>query len=81
MNVCKAAKHFKVNRKSLLQRTSGEIPVNAHAGCHTTLTAAQEDKLAECIKLMATWGWGFSAGEIKYIVQEFVKTWHQHPIC
>ena len=49
------------------------LSVSAHAGRHTALTAAQEDELAECIMLMARWGWGFSADEVKDIVQEFVK--------
>ncbi|GFO08331.1 hypothetical protein PoB_003483600 [Plakobranchus ocellatus] len=73
MSVNRASKHFGINKKSLLRRTNGEIPVNSHVGRQTTLSLVHETELAECIKLMAEWGWGFSSEEVKDIVQDFVS--------
>jgi len=68
-----AAKQFGVNHKALWQRTSGNIPINAHQGRSTDLPPAVEEELTECILLMADWGWGFSTAEVKDIVQDFVQ--------
>jgi len=67
-----AARYYSVNKKSLLRRVTGEIPVNAHVGRPTALSVYHEKELAECIKLMADWGYGFSKGEVLDIVQEFI---------
>lgn len=31
-----------------------------------------EDELADCIKLLAEWGWGFTKEEVKDVIQDFV---------
>lgn len=72
MTVNAAAKYYSVNKKSLLRRVSSEIPINAHVGKQTALSSLHEMELAECIKLMADWGYGFTTEEVKDIVQEFV---------
>ncbi|GFO02955.1 pogo transposable element with krab domain [Plakobranchus ocellatus] len=68
-----ASKYYGVNKKSLLRRMSGEIPVNAHMGKTTAISSTYESELAQCIKLMAEWGYGFTSEEVKDIVQEFVR--------
>lgn len=73
MPLNQAAKYYKVNKKSLMRRTSGEVPINASVGFQTALAAIHERELASCIKLMAKWGWGFTPEEIKDVVKEFVK--------
>ncbi|XP_064605782.1 uncharacterized protein LOC135470678 [Liolophura sinensis] len=75
MSLNGAAKYNGVNKKSLLQRVSGEIPLNAHVGKNTVLSPPQENELAESIKLMADWGYGFTSEEVKDIVQQFVQAW------
>ena len=73
MSVTRASKHFGVNKKSLLRRTRGDIPVNACVGKATALSSHHEQELAECIKLLAGWGWGFTSEEVKNIVRDFTK--------
>ena len=73
MSLNKAAKYFDVNKKSLLRRTSGEIPIDACVGAQTVFSPSEENELAECIKVFADWGWGFTKAEVKDIVQEFVQ--------
>ena len=63
MSANPASKHYGINKKSLLRRTNGEIPVNAQVGRQTALSPIHKTELAECIKLMAEWGWGFSSEE------------------
>lgn len=65
MSANQAAKYYKINKRSLLRRTSGEIPINAHVGKKTALTPSHDNELSECIKLMAGWGWGFTSEEVK----------------
>ncbi|XP_041377275.1 uncharacterized protein LOC121389691 [Gigantopelta aegis] len=72
MSSSQAAKYYGVNKKSLLVRVRGEIPVNAHVGNQTALPAVCEEELSECLKLLADWGWGFSKEEVKDIVNDFV---------
>lgn len=74
MSANRASNHFGVNKKSLLQRTRGKIPVDAHVGRQTALSPTLETELVECIKLMSEWGWGFTSEEVKDIVQDFVCT-------
>ena len=70
-----ASIYFGVNKKSLLHRTSGEIPVNAHVGRQTAISMHHEDEIAECIKLLllAGWGWGFSSQEVTNSVRDFTR--------
>ncbi|GFO48476.1 Jerky protein [Plakobranchus ocellatus] len=72
MSINQASKYYKVNKKSLMRRTRGEVPVNASVGFQTALSPLHERKLASCTKLMPEWGWGFTSEEIKDVVQEFV---------
>lgn len=74
MSLNQASKYYGVNKKSLLRRVNGEIPVDAHAGRGTTLSSLFEEELAECLKLLASWGWGFSTEELKNVVQEFIES-------
>ena len=71
MSANQAAKYFGVSKKSLLRRVRGEIPVHAHVGRTCTLSPDQELELAECLKLLADWGWGFNKAEVKDLIQEF----------
>lgn len=72
MSINQASKYYKVNKKSLMRRTSGAVPINASVGFQPALSPLHERELASCIKLMAEWGWGFTSEEIKDVVQEFV---------
>ncbi|RUS72539.1 hypothetical protein EGW08_019706 [Elysia chlorotica] len=74
MSLNQAAKYYKVNKKSLMRRVSGEIPIDASVGVDTALSMIHEQKLVSCIKLMAEWGWGFTSEEIKDVVKDFVTT-------
>ena len=76
MTLCAASKYFGINKKSLLRWVNSEIPVNAHVGRKTALSPIYETELAECIKLMAEWGYGFNSEEVRDIVQEFVREMH-----
>ena len=60
MSLNQAAKYYGVNKKSLLRRTSGEIPVAATVGRSTVFSSSQENELVECIKGFADRGWGSS---------------------
>ncbi|KAK3764027.1 hypothetical protein RRG08_004391 [Elysia crispata] len=73
MSANRAAQYYKVNKKSLLRQTSGEIPINAHVGKGTVLSPIHEAELVGCIKLMADWGWGLTSDEVKNSVQDFVN--------
>ena len=71
MSSNQAAKQFGVDKKALLRRVRGEIPVDAHVGRQTVLTSEQERELAECIVLVAEWGWGFTKPEVKDLIQKY----------
>lgn len=47
-----------------------EIPVNAHIGKRCVLSPDEELDLADCLKLLADWGWGFNKAEVKDLFQE-----------
>ncbi|KAK3738763.1 hypothetical protein RRG08_035643 [Elysia crispata] len=68
-----AAKHYDVDKKSLLPRVKNEIPIDAHPRRQSVLSPVQEQELAECLILLAEWSWGFSKEEVKDIIQEFLK--------
>lgn len=71
MSVTQASKYFGINKKSLLRRTREEIPVDARVGRATALSSIHERELADTLKLLAGWGWGFTGEEVKNIVKEF----------
>ena len=73
MTAYAAAKDFGINYKALWLRTSGQIPADAHQGRSTDLPTAVEREIAECVLLMADWGWGFSAMEVRDIIQDLVR--------
>ena len=80
MSATQAAKHFSVNKKSLLRRVRGEISVSSHVGRSTALPLQLEDEIVECLKLSSEWGWGFSRNELKDVVQEYcTKTGMETP--
>ena len=73
MSANHASMHYGVDKKALLRRVRGEIQVNSHPGKRTVLTSKQEEELADCLIVLAEWGWGFIKEEVKDIIQEFVK--------
>ena len=73
MSANQASIHYRVNKKSLLRRVRGEVDLNAHVGQKTAISSTHEQELAECLKLLADWGWGFSKSEVKDLVQEFCQ--------
>ena len=73
MSTNQASKHFGADKKALLRRLRGAIPVNSHPTKQTALTPDQEEDLAEYLIVLAEWGWGFSKEVMKDIIQEFVK--------
>ena len=73
MSANHASMHYEVDRKALLRRVRVEIQVNSHPGKQIVLTSKQEEELADCLIVLAEWGWGFSKEEVKDIIQEFVK--------
>ncbi|KAK3792728.1 hypothetical protein RRG08_064398 [Elysia crispata] len=73
MSTYAAAKHLGVGHKALWFITTGKIPINAHQGRSPDL-GHSEQEMVDCILLMADWGWGFSAEEVRDVVQDFVKT-------
>ncbi|KAK3771427.1 hypothetical protein RRG08_011362 [Elysia crispata] len=58
---------------ALTTSLQGEIPINSQPGKPIALSSIHETELSECIKLMASWGWGFTSEEVKNIVRMFVK--------
>ncbi|GFR81706.1 hypothetical protein ElyMa_002346500 [Elysia marginata] len=56
-----SAKYYGINKKSLLQRVSIEIPVNTHVGRQTAIASLHEAELADYIKVMADWGYAAMA--------------------
>lgn len=64
MSASQAAKHFNVNKKSLLRRVRGDISVDSHVGRSTALAKPIEDEIMECLKLSQyqLCGVGASAG-------------------
>ena len=73
MSSNQAAKHYGVDKKSLLRRVRNEIPIEAHPGRQTVLSPSQEQELAECLIIFAEWGWGFGKEEVKDIIQDFIR--------
>ncbi|XP_065675800.1 uncharacterized protein LOC124807481 isoform X2 [Hydra vulgaris] len=74
MSINQASKHFRCDRRALSKRVNGELSVDSHPGRKTVLTSQQEKELSECLILMADWGWGFTRGEVKDLIQDFLKT-------
>ena len=73
MSSNQAAKHYRVDKKSLLPRVRNEIPIEAHPGRQTVLSPSQEQELAECLIIFAEWGWGFGKEEVKDIIKDFIR--------
>ena len=74
MSTYAATKHLGVGHKALWLRSIGKIPINTHQGRSPDLPHIIEQEMVDCILLMADWGWGFSAQEVREILQDFVKT-------
>ncbi|XP_072395036.1 uncharacterized protein [Diabrotica undecimpunctata] len=76
-SIYKAAKLYKIPYVTLYSRVKGRRgAVKATKGRPTSISSADEVRLANGLKTMEKWGYGLSRKEVLEIVGNFVKTNH-----